>query len=192
MWIKVSPVHINKWHFYMNKFNKICESESKICNDDALSFNWFSIGTVYIDKFGIQVLQLDRYTSFFDKKSGKTYHITFDSTEFKPCTLKIIDPISLSKKEYNLAIKNGYDGITMHYNKDKSCDLICDEVNMYFNQNVLEESKLCPYINYAKSHSYILRQEYENLGFPSDEELNNSSPGKLSIKLRKILCEYFF
>lgn len=202
MSIKVSPIHVNKWHFYMNKFNT-CKSNSsnasnteiKICNDEALKFNWFSCGKPYTDKYGTQVLQIDRYSSFFNKTSGKSYHVTFDSTELKPCTLKVLMTIkgkNSMDKEFNSALNDDYNGIAIHVNNgtnDMKCDLICDEIDMIFDQNVLEESKLCPYINYAKTHAYVLRQEFKN--FPSDEELSKSKPGKMSIKLRNILCPYF-
>lgn len=190
MWIKVSPIHVNKWHFYMNKFNVSCtksdRSESKICNEDALSFSWFSVGSPCKNKFGDLTLRIDTYTSLFDESTGKTYHITFDSTEVKPCVLKIVDVLPNKNK---IILNDDYKGFAMCFAKNIKCDLVCTEVNILIKREILEESKFCPYINYAKTHAIALRREFKN--FPSDEELQKAKPGKMSIILCKMLRSYF-
>jgi predicted transcriptional regulator len=168
--IKTYPVYSNKYYFYMTSV-KPCD------------FSWFICAKPYKDDKGNDVVCVDPYSSFFDYVSGKTYHVKFDVVEDKKCILKIVT----SKKEFNSALSEGYNGVAI-MKKDKKCksqDLVCSQVQMIFEPNVLEESTLCPFINYAKTHSFILRKEISN--FPTRKELKNAKPGKISLKLREML-----
>jgi hypothetical protein len=184
----VSPVYINKWQFYMNKLNVI---DNASCSDDIVKFSWFSCGKPFIqnDK---NVLQIDRYATLFDNSTGTSYNITFDATDGKTCTLLMVDEQNFDTINYTESLNQGYQGIVYRKNIESSpCDLVCPEVHMMIDPNVLRKSKMCPYIMYAKTHYPILSKSNTTILFPSKKELNSAKPGKMSLKLKKILVPFF-
>ncbi len=182
-YLKLSPVYPNKWHFYLSKLQN-----TSTCDAEALEFNWFSCGKPYT-KNNITVLEVDKYTTFFDTQTGKSYHVTFDATEVQACILKIVNSDTFTINTTKRAIQEGYRGIAAYKQHKPSCDLVCSDVDMIFDKKVLEESTLCPYINYARVHAPILLKEIK--GFPDSKTLKHAKPGKLSIKLRSLLRPYF-
>jgi len=208
--VNTFPVYPNKWMFYMAPFIKD--------RPELLKFNWFLCARPFRDEKNNYVVDVGRYTSFFDKSTGKTYHVKFDATEKEPCLLLIAsDPrnkslyselnllchdnkqelsltCSLRKnidKAYNLSKRLGYCGVAAKVVASKDsckCDIVCNEVQFLFNRNVVEESKKCPYIDYAKSHETHLRENIKD--FPSVDFIKNAKPGKDSLILRTILSPY--
>lgn len=175
---RTSPIYPNKWKFYMSPL---------ISDTNILEFNWFICSRPSHDEMGNHIVEVDRYAMFFDEISGLTYHVTFDATEKGPCKL-LIGNIDI---DYGKSKTMGYSGVAS-VNKNKcdnlSCSLLCSGVEFLFDPKVVEASKKCPYIEYAKSHLGHLRNEIKN--FPEFAVLNDAKPGKFSLKLKKLIDTY--
>mgnify|MGYP001580385897 CR=1 FL=1 len=175
--VHVSPIYPNKWKFYM----------APLISDTALlEFNWFICARPSYDSTGNHIVEVDRYAMFFDESSGLTYHVTFDATEKGPCKILIGDVT----KDFEKSKKLGYCGVAS-VDKEKcniSCSLLCGGVDFLFDPKVVEVSKKCPYIEYAKSHFSHLQKEIKN--FPTPNILATSKPGAFSLKMKKMIDSY--
>jgi hypothetical protein len=142
----------------------------------STEFNWF----ICSRPEGDSTLNLDRYTQFFDPKSGLTYNITFDATEKEPCKVLIT-----KDNKY----PTGYCGTANQISKECSCGILCESAIFRLSQKVIEPSKRCPYIEYAKSHYKFLKTKFGNK-FPDINQIKSSKPGKLSLKLKIFIDNY--
>lgn len=209
--VKTIPVYPNKWRFYMAPLMKD--------TPEMLEFNWFLCARPFRDSEGNCVVEVGRYTLFFDESSGKSYHVTFDATEKEPIRLLIAshptnkqnhpqlrnlcdsDKSELSQTcdlrthttdTFEFAKSLGYEGAAIRVEPCRGgckCDLVCNSAEFLFDRSVVEESKWCPYIDYARSHSSHLRKQVK--GFPSSKKLEKARPGKFSLELKTILAQYF-
>lgn len=208
--VRTIPVYPNKWRFYMAPLMKN--------KPELLEFNWFLCARPYKDNKDNYVVDIGRYTLFFDEKTGKSYYVTFDATEDGSCLLMIAshqhnkerhselqklcgwDDPELStecdlrthpEKAYELSIREGYCGIAMRVKPAGgcACDLTCQSAEFLFDRKVVEESSRCPYIEYGRSHASHLRSQIP--GFPSNEILKKARPGKDSLRLKTLLAPYF-
>lgn len=176
--LKLTAIYQNKWRFYM--YPLISRSASPEIGD-ALKFNWFVCSRPQQDEHGNTVLELDRYTNFFDELTGYTYHITFDATEKDPCRVLVGGDLKKSKEL-------GHCGVASETGINCMCDILCKSAEFIIEESVLEKSSRCPYIEFAKSHYSSLRNEFKN--FPSKQKLNTEKPGKFSLKLKKMIDIY--
>lgn len=170
-------------------------------NKEILEFNWFLCARPHKDSKDNYVIDISRYTTYFNTETGKSYHVTFDATEKGPCVLLLADNEHNIKKyqelslgvdaQYKLSTSLGYCGLAMKTHREGGCrgpsDLMCDEAVFYFSRKAVEESKYCPYIEYAKTHSTHLRSVIPS--FPSRDALQTYTPGKDSLKIRKLLLQ---
>ena len=194
--IHTSPIYPNKWRFYILPFSQKSDESSfrnsNINKSDVSNFNWFLCGRPYTDEKGNKVVDIGRYVSFFDLSSGKSYHITYDVIEdYGKCLVKIINNKDTINEEALIAIKENYRGVAYlgEATKDCSCDLICENAEITFDSRVIEESKKCPYIDFALSHYLYCKEKTSD--FPSKEEIIKSNCGEMSLKLRKIMLNLF-
>lgn len=174
-YIEVIPIYPNRWHMYM---------EPMIQKSSNLKeFNWFVCSRPTVTPEGESVLELDRYTQFFNPLSGITYNITFDATEKEPCKV-LISPFK-DMNEFNTK----YCGTAKQISNICSCGILCENAIFTLNVQVLEASKKCPYIEYAKSHYKFLKSHFGK-GFPTNKIVFQGSPGKLSLKLKPYIDSY--
>ncbi len=155
-----SPVYSNKWNFYVQKITKI---DGNVCDQKALDFCWFSCAKPYVDDKGVQVIQVGNNTLFFDKNSGKSYYVKYDAN---PCLLRILD--------------NSPGNIIQQYLKGFSpskeyCGVAIHDKNIKCNDNDLI---------YAQTHYSALKN---TKGFPSEKDIKNAKPGKISLAIRNVL-----
>lgn len=98
------------------------------------------------------------------------------------------------EKAFAVADREGYCGVAMKVERCSTskcrCDLTCETAVFIFDRSVVEESKRCPYIEFARNHATHLRKVIPK-GFPSSSELKRMKPGKDSLRLRQLLSSYF-
>lgn len=184
------PVFPNKWRFYMGP---LVESTSQTTSnlfdnqiqgmnpEDQLEFNWFLCARPCKEENGDKMIEVGKYSLFFCPDSGISYYVKFDADI---CKLKIVNPGVNNEKVFE---NTKYDGIAMINDETETCykDLVCSSATLIFKDNVLEASRACPYIDFARSHANYLRKNIKD--FPSDKFLKKAYPGKDSLYLRSII-----
>jgi len=179
-YILTSPIYPNKWKFYMSPLLQPSD-------EGVLDFNWFICARPSYDALGNHIVEVDRYATFFNESSGLTYHVTFDATEKGHCKLLIGNIDKDFEKSKNLGF-NGVASNTSDHKDQHPCSLLCNNTKFLFDIKVVEVSKKCPYIEYAKSHYDHLTKEIKN--FPSSIILKSAVPGSFSLKMKKIIDDY--
>lgn len=172
--VVVNPVYRTKLDRYLS-----------LVTENSKEFNWFSCSIPSHDNKNNKIINLGVQTQLYDPKSGKTYHITYDSVENTKglASFLFIDHDMVEKenkiKLASEALYKGYKGIVILEmdNKCKKCPIVCYNTEFVIDVNILEESKICPYIEYVKLH-YNMFSSIEN--FPTKDKLYQSYPGKMS------------
>ncbi len=185
--ITTFPVFPNKWRFYMGPLAEM--NESNIDKGD-LSFNWFLCARPCLDKNNEKVIEVGKYSLFFDPSSGLSYYVKFDVNE---CVLKLVNGgIRFDFNKLDEKPDEKLSGIAMISNENSSedCfkDLVCQSATLIFRKSVLEISMKCPYIDFAKSHYKFLKKHIHS--FPSNNFVMNAKPGKDSLYLRSLIRPY--
>jgi len=166
--LRVFPVSSSKINMYIKPV--ILEKQFENCSTD---YNWFFCGKPYsyIEK-GIlyKIIEISNRVSFFDPISGVTYKL---KKGVDKCRVKIIDSNIKGDlgKSVAKSICSEFQGIVRKKNSSQTVDLICSEVEFIFANDVLEDTKKCPYVDYCKHHmSYNKLQKETN----SSVELRNN------------------
>jgi hypothetical protein len=184
--ITTFPVYPNKWRFYLGP---LAEQNNTSFNPLDLEFNWF-LCSKPCTKNNEKVIEVGKYSLFFDPNTGISYYVKFDVNE---CILKLINPGILSPESN---FEDPYCGVAMITPLEKfpkgqsSCykDLVCSDAVLIFRKDVLEATSKCPYIDFARAHSNHLRKNIKS--FPSETFLKNAKPGKDSLYLRELIRPY--
>ncbi len=209
--IKLLLFYPNKWRLYTKPLLK--------GNDESLEFNWFICARPFKDDDDNYVIDVGRYSTYFNPTTGKSYYVSFDATEKKQCLLLLADHKNNLKKHsilreknnidensfvpstkqdiscrniYKLSTSSGYQGFAKRIAmKCTTQDIVCEEAVFFFNTQVVEESKICPYIQYAKNHSIYLRDVIPtNKDYFDFQNLQTLKPGKDSLKIRNLLLTH--
>lgn len=135
----------------------------EFCDNNMIDFNWFLCGKKYIDDNNNLILEVPEYIKFYDMNMGISYSLK------RKIKLLIFDKINSDLKKL---IEN-YDGIVSETIINGSNDeLLCHNIIFGIKDDVLvvNNSKLCDIIIYAKKYNKCIRSKIPS--FPDPTEID--------------------